>query len=76
MRHLSRAKRRRVWKRWVHAHSSCIRGLVSMWLWHGTHLMAPHAWRITRIAFPFVLARLSNPQPSGTLSRAIAPRGT
>ena len=39
--------------------SSCKRGLARTRLWRGTHLMVPHAYRITHIAFPFVLEPLS-----------------
>ena len=64
--------RRRPWEsnRWGNAHSGCRRGLPTMWLWHGTLLVVPHALRTSAVSFPFVLERLSN--TTTTPSRAIS----
>ena len=47
-------------KRWGDAHSGRPRGLVRLWLWHGTLLGVRHHLRTSGVAFPFVLERLSN----------------
>ena len=47
-------------KEWTHAHPERPRGLVTLWLWHGTFPAAARALRTSGISFPFVLERLSN----------------
>ena len=44
----------------THAHPKRPRGLVRLWLWHSTLLVAARALRTSGIALPLVLERLSN----------------
>ena len=59
-------------QRWEDARSDCSRGLVRLWLRHGTLQGAPPDLRTTGAAVPFVLERVSNTPARFTagLSRA------
>ena len=65
---------------WEDAHSDCSRGLVRLWLRHGTLLSALRDLRTSGVAVPFVIERLSNtparlPEASPHLSRACQASG-
>ena len=47
-------------ERWKDAHSDCARGLVRLWLRHGTLLVAHRDLSTSGVVVSFVLSRLSN----------------
>ena len=47
-------------KRCGHAQSGHPRGLLRLWLWHGTLPEVRYHLRTSGVAFPFVVERLSN----------------